>query len=498
MKHLLRSLVVMFVIILAPATAAYAGTINDNEAEVLEAAKGQFEYDGKFYEVDDAYLEKLSDFLASEEVDLSEEDKDQILAMVNDYIITGVAEGYLVPIDAVPSEEQGTVPSEKPGSKPSTTPIIEPASTPTAAPAAESASTPATASAAELSPTPSTQPTSTPVVETTITPTAIPEVTVEDDSNINNNNATAAVTAGDSSGTATAEGNRNILGIDPKYLVLIALGIAALIVIGFIITKNFIIGNTSHKHGAFHGASFISGGYTDIHTHILPGVDDGASNMEETQKMLKLAVDQGISAIIATPHFVCGAKNTSARRLHEIMDQVRTEAVKLDAGFQLSLGNELFYSESIIEALQSKEALTLAGSRYVLVEFSPGEEYRTLYRGLGNLVRAGYAPILAHMERYQCLDKKIERILEIIELGCYIQINCTCLIGGSFHRKANYFYDLMNQGLIHFIATDCHDSIVRTPRMASAVDALRSKVDEEILERILIENPRKIIQNIFI
>ncbi len=487
MKKPLSFLGCFVLILLFFKTIAYAGAVNQYEAEVLEAAKGQFEYDGKLYKVDKSYIEKLSDYLASDEVDLSEEDKDQILASVNNYIITGVTEGFLMPTgDAPPAIE----PSAESAVEAATEPVREPIMESTLAP------TP------ELSSIPTSDPTA-PAPEVfagiTMAPPAIPGVQNGDSNNyIEETDTSTGVAAINQVKPAAVESNGNVFGVDSKYVVLITIGIAALIAIGFIIIKSFITGSTSYKHRVFHSDLLEAGRFMDIHTHILPGVDDGSSNMEETQKMLSLAIDQRIGSIIATPHYACGAKNTSARRLHEIRDQVHAEAVKLDTGFQLYLGNELFYSESIVEALQSKEALTLAGSRYILVEFSPSEEYRTLFRGLGNLVRAGYAPILAHMERYQCLEKKAEQVFDIIELGCYIQINCSCLIGGSVNRKANYFCDLINRGLIHFIASDCHNSKVRTPGFAAALEALRNKVDEETLERVLIENPRKIIENVYI
>lgn len=241
-----------------------------------------------------------------------------------------------------------------------------------------------------------------------------------------------------------------------------------------------------------------SKGYYDIHAHILPGVDDGSSSMEETVNMLKLAIQQEIKTIIATPHFNTRKSNVPPEELQRVRDEVEREAKKLDNEFSILLGNELFYSDSVINALNKKEALTLNGTRYVLVEFSFGEKYKAIYQGLGNLIRSGYVPILAHVERYSCLSRSEELIGEIIELGCYIQMNCNSLKGGLFHSKSTENRKLVNNGMIHFLGSDCHDQKIRVPNMKSTVEALYKKCDNKIIDSIVVENPRLLLENIMI
>lgn len=241
-----------------------------------------------------------------------------------------------------------------------------------------------------------------------------------------------------------------------------------------------------------------TGGYIDIHTHILPGVDDGSRSMEETLQMLRQASEQGIESIIATPHFAVGAKNAPVERLIEIRDQVQEEAIKINPKLQIMLGNELYYSDSVLESLKAKEALTLAGSRYVLVEFSTREAYNTIYKGLSNLIRAGYIPILAHVERYHCMEKNEYQIADLIELGCYIQMNCDSLQGGFFDSEAKHNRKLVNQGMVHFLGSDCHDSKNRVPQMQSAVEILQKRCDEGLLRNLCDKNPVSILENTYI
>ena len=134
----------------------------------------------------------------------------------------------------------------------------------------------------------------------------------------------------------------------------------------------------------------------DVHAHILPGVDDGSENWNESIEMLRMAYEQGIRTIIATPHYHQGQ---DIERLKETTGILRQEAQKLDPEYGIFLGQELMDSEGILDELRKGRALTMAGSRYVLIEFLPNVSYSRLYQRLRQLQGAGYIPILAHAER---------------------------------------------------------------------------------------------------
>ena len=238
--------------------------------------------------------------------------------------------------------------------------------------------------------------------------------------------------------------------------------------------------------------------YIDIHGHILPGVDDGSKSIEETIHMIEKAVVQGIKTMIATPHYRCGGKNVDVTKLEEIRDMVQEEAIKIDKEFRIYLGNELMYSDSLLEAVKEKKALTLAGSRYVLIEFSTRISYETMYKGMRSFIGAGFAPIIAHVERYECLRKKVNLIGELIELGCYIQMNSSSLLGGVFNIEALYRRKLVHEGMVHLIASDSHDRYYRVPLMEDIVKILSKKTDVTIMEDIFYHNPRKILENKYI
>lgn len=243
--------------------------------------------------------------------------------------------------------------------------------------------------------------------------------------------------------------------------------------------------------------------YIDIHSHILPGVDDGSSNMEQSISMLHMAAKEHISTIIATPHYNVAGDNPSVDSLRELAGQLQEQAHKINKSFQILLGNEIYYGEAyydeaIIEALQSENALTLAGSRYVLVEFSYTSSIKFMRHAINNLVYHGYIPILAHVERYYNIHRDPKAIEELVKTGCYMQMNCDSLMGDLFSFKAAYNRRLLNNDLIHFIASDCHSDNRRAPFMQRTVSHLIKKNGVEAIKRICIDNTIKILNNTYI
>lgn len=240
-------------------------------------------------------------------------------------------------------------------------------------------------------------------------------------------------------------------------------------------------------------------GFFDVHTHILPQVDDGASSMEMTKEMLKEAYRQGIRYIIATPHYIKGEKKVPIEQLRQCVQKVKEEAYQISPELHLYLGNELYYSGSVLEDVERGLAATLANSDYILVEFSVTAEYRELYQGLRKGIEMGYRPILAHMERYECLYKKYNKIEELLSLGVYLQMNTSSVMGGLFDSRATYCRKLIQEDYIQLLGSDCHNMEHRPPKMRDAIEVLKKKkISEGKLEKILFRNPQRILQNKYI
>lgn len=236
-------------------------------------------------------------------------------------------------------------------------------------------------------------------------------------------------------------------------------------------------------------------GYTDIHSHILPGIDDGSADLETTLNMVSTAYQQGVRKMIATPHYYPGHQNAPGSYIEKVYEHVKAAIREIYIDFDLYLGNEIYYKDEIIEKLNHKEINTLADTRYILLEFPVTADYRYLYDAVHKCTNNGYYPILAHIERYQCLWKKENQIHELIKAGAYIQINAECFKKGLINPERSYCLKLIHNGLVHFIGSDCHNMEERKPNYGEAVDYLRKKINPAVLERLIKDNPQRFLEN---
>lgn len=240
-------------------------------------------------------------------------------------------------------------------------------------------------------------------------------------------------------------------------------------------------------------------GFYDMHTHILPAVDDGAASVEMTRQMLQKAFEQGIRHIMATPHYIQEHLRVDQATLLQRYQLACKEAWQISPDMHIYLGNELYYSDSVLEDVRKGKANTLADSDYILIEFPVNVSWQGLYQGLRKSVGAGYRPVLAHMERYECLYRREERLDELAALGVYLQMNADSVMGGILDNQAANCRRLIKEGRIHLLGSDCHNMTHRPQEMLGAVEYLRKKkVPEDVLERILFRNPQQVLANKYI
>lgn len=231
----------------------------------------------------------------------------------------------------------------------------------------------------------------------------------------------------------------------------------------------------------------------DMHCHILPSVDDGARNETSTERMLAVAHEEGVDCIVATPHFAYGQEKEKLEEIKRKYWEVRKLWKEKNPTKELYLGNEIFYSEGVVDSLMSGIAMTMNDTRYVLIEFGVGVEFSSVQRAVQELRYAGYFPIIAHVERYKRL-KDWKMLQELIDMGAYMQVNASTLLGkyGFFTQRRMLHF--LKRDLIHFIATDAHDSRERKPKMKECVEYLKKQLGEEKVRQILEENPMRMLR----
>ena len=233
----------------------------------------------------------------------------------------------------------------------------------------------------------------------------------------------------------------------------------------------------------------------DIHSHILPGVDDGAKSMEESLEMLRIAKENAICTIIVTPHNKPGRHNVHTPSMNAYIKQLQEQMNRIGLSIELIGGNELYYRMELAQELQGGVARTMADSRYVLVEFGPMDDYDYLRNGVYDLLSEGYFPIIAHVERYQCLLERIDRISDLSGMGAYIQVNAGSVMGAAGFKIKDCTRKLLKQGLVQFVATDAHDTKKRAPELKKCADFIARKYGEEYAVDIFRNNPKHIIRN---
>ena len=223
----------------------------------------------------------------------------------------------------------------------------------------------------------------------------------------------------------------------------------------------------------------------DIHSHILPAVDDGSVDAATSLKMLTESKCQGITDIVLTPHYRADYL-TDRVDLEEKFQEFKAtvQAAGIDVG--LYLGQEIYAFDGVADAIENGKLLTLNGTKYVLIEFSLSRETDIVETVYG-LITKGFIPIVAHIDRYFYAD--VETAREVKDIGGLVQINAgtVCNSGGQ-RRKA---FAMIKEGLVDFVASDVHSK--RVNYMEKAYKIVKKKFGDETANKLFNENAKILI-----
>ena len=222
----------------------------------------------------------------------------------------------------------------------------------------------------------------------------------------------------------------------------------------------------------------------DIHSHILPGVDDGAATVEEALEMLRIAELDGIDRIVATPHVppkpgVDLIPEQIVALVGSLNEMVSNNAIPIE----ILVGSEIRVEPNIVESLQRGDMLTLNGSPYVLLELPLFGEWPAHVRDtIFDLQMAGYVPVLAHVERYPAVQRDPDLLEELVSTGVLMQVNADSIMGNSGGRARATARRLLRSHMAHIVASDAHSPRSRAPRIALAYERISSLVAVEYAE----------------
>ena len=234
----------------------------------------------------------------------------------------------------------------------------------------------------------------------------------------------------------------------------------------------------------------------DIHCHLMPSVDDGAKDLEETLAMFENAYTSGVTDIILTPHYIKGTKYEINNEQKEKITNILREALRrTDMDINIYYGNEVYIDNDLVDMIKDRKVATLANSRYVLVELPVNSMDNNAGNVFFNLRSNGYIPIIAHPERYVYFQKHPEKVMDYIKLGCLLQGDYMSLLGKYGKKAEKTLKILLKNGVIKFMSSDIHHSYNDYHIPEAEKRTLKIVKDENIVNKLFVENSESVIND---
>ena len=232
----------------------------------------------------------------------------------------------------------------------------------------------------------------------------------------------------------------------------------------------------------------------DLHSHVLPGIDDGAKTFENSIAIARELSEQGVTDLIATPHYICDTIYTSprsdnAKLLEQLQQKLEDEGIDIN----VYLGNELYIDESIRKLIENKTVSSLADSEYVLLEFPLNNAYPNYEDIIGDLIQSGYKVVLAHPERYAITQNDFQILVDLYDMGVLMQCNLGSFLGKYDKHAEKTAMKLAKNKMIYGLGSDIHH-VRRDDGILKAIKRLKKYYRGDELDKLLNENPRKIIK----
>lgn len=224
--------------------------------------------------------------------------------------------------------------------------------------------------------------------------------------------------------------------------------------------------------------------FIDFHSHILPGIDDGSASLEESIELLKMEAQQGITHVVATPHFYAhhDSPENFLERRNKAFAELSEEMKKYSDLPQISLGAEVYYFPGISDS-EALDLLTIDGKRFILIEMSVGHWTENMYKEIENIyTRRGITPIMAHMDRYIAPFNTHKIPEKFAQLPVLVQANANFFLKGGF--TSNMAFKLLKADKIQLLGSDCHNLTSRLPNLGGAIEAIEKKLGEGAINRI--------------
>ncbi len=230
----------------------------------------------------------------------------------------------------------------------------------------------------------------------------------------------------------------------------------------------------------------------DIHSHILPNIDDGAKTIEESIALIEEAQNAGFTDIISTSHYLENYYEADNKKRSELIEEIKSN---INSEIRIHLGNEIYITEDIINLIKTNKASTLGNSNYVLFELPMNSNVLYLKEVIFRLIENDYIPIIAHPERYLYVQKDPNMLIELIEMGVLFQANYASIEGYYGKHAQKTVKLLLKNDMIHFLGTDVHRKNTIYKMMTIILSRLEKLIGKEKLYELTTINPKFVLEN---
>ena len=233
----------------------------------------------------------------------------------------------------------------------------------------------------------------------------------------------------------------------------------------------------------------------DLHCHLLPGIDDGAPDLETSLAMAKMAAADGIKVVACTPHIMPGYYENAGPQIRADVARLQTRLDEAGIDLRLIAGADVHLVADLVSGLQAGRIQTLGASRYFLFEPPHHIAPPRMEDAVFDVMTAGYHPILTHPERLTWIEAHYEVIKRIANAGAWMQITAGS-VTGMFGKRPQYWSErMLDEGLVHVLATDAHNLRRRVPVLSKAVEAVALRLGEDAARDMVVTRPQAVLDD---
>ena len=233
----------------------------------------------------------------------------------------------------------------------------------------------------------------------------------------------------------------------------------------------------------------------DLHSHILPYIDDGARSLEESLQLVQEGYEAGFTTIVSTSHYYLDYYETIEEDRKAHINTILHTIKETIPDLQICIGSEIYVTHRMVSLLKDHLASSINGTRYVLIELPFEQEIPDLKNIIFTLINNGYIPIIAHPERYSYVQKNPNILLELLEMGVLFQSNYCSILGTYGKGAQKVVTKLIQNHFIHFLGSDVHRKNTIYKHIPDALDELKEFISEQELEELTTINPGLVLED---